>query len=199
MSVHDNKPISDSTSFQVLKELFHFLYWLYRSYSMDDVKQNIIFDPDLIPKNQVSVISESIQKVQELEEKVKQRDAQLEQREDLLKKSQEEIDKLLAEIKQRKEQLKKIPDSHNYNEAETRKFIIDILLQEAGWDINAKDVKEYPVIGMPNNQETGFVDYVLWGDNGLPLAVIEAKKTSKDPKIGRQQSKLYADCLEQMK
>ncbi len=45
----------------------------------------------------------------------------------------------------------------------------------------------------------GFVDYVLWGDDGLPLAVVEAKRTRKDSRIGQQQAKLYADCLESMK
>jgi type I restriction enzyme R subunit len=49
---------------------------------------------------------------------------------------------------------------------------------------------------MPNNQGIGFVDYVLWGDDGLPLAVVEAKRTRRDPKVGQQQAKLYADCLE---
>ena len=49
---------------------------------------------------------------------------------------------------------------------------------------------------MPNVQKKGFVDYVLWDDNGLPLAVVEAKRTKKDPRIGQQQAKLYADCLE---
>ena len=49
---------------------------------------------------------------------------------------------------------------------------------------------------MPNKEGVGFVDYVLWGDDGKPLALVEAKKTSKDPIIGQQQAKLYADCLE---
>ncbi|MDY3203199.1 MAG: DEAD/DEAH box helicase family protein, partial [Methanocorpusculum sp.] len=40
-------------------------------------------------------------------------------------------------------------------------------------------------------------DYVLFGDDGRPLAIIEAKKTCKDPAVGRQQAKLYADLLEQ--
>ncbi|GER71879.1 hypothetical protein BpJC7_31820 [Weizmannia acidilactici] len=51
---------------------------------------------------------------------------------------------------------------------------------------------------MPNQEGKGFADYVLFGDNGKPLAVVEAKRTSKDPKIGRQQAKLYADCIEKM-
>jgi type I restriction enzyme R subunit len=48
---------------------------------------------------------------------------------------------------------------------------------------------------MPDGKN-GFVDYVLWGDDGLPLAVIEAKRTTKDATVGMQQAKLYADCLE---
>ncbi len=44
----------------------------------------------------------------------------------------------------------------------------------------------------------GFVDYVLWGDDGKPLAVVEAKRTRRDPRVGEQQAKLYADCLEAM-
>ncbi|MFM7363992.1 MAG: DEAD/DEAH box helicase family protein [Cuspidothrix sp.] len=55
---------------------------------------------------------------------------------------------------------------------------------------------EYPVAGMPNKSGDGFVDYVLWGDDGKPLAVVEAKRTRKDPRNGQQQAKLYADCLE---
>src|SRR5690606_37905000 len=44
----------------------------------------------------------------------------------------------------------------------------------------------------------GYVDYVLWGKNGLPLALVEAKKTLKNPKSGKHQAYLYANCLEEM-
>ncbi|MFQ6614340.1 MAG: DEAD/DEAH box helicase family protein, partial [Fidelibacterota bacterium] len=54
------------------------------------------------------------------------------------------------------------------------------------------------VTGMPNEKGVGYADYVLWGDDGKPLAVVEAKRTTVDPTIGRQQAKLYADCLEKM-
>ncbi|TXJ07011.1 MAG: DEAD/DEAH box helicase, partial [Acinetobacter sp.] len=49
----------------------------------------------------------------------------------------------------------------------------------------------------PSPSGKGAVDYVLYDANGLPLAVVEAKRTSTDPDIGQQQAKLYADCLEQ--
>jgi len=51
---------------------------------------------------------------------------------------------------------------------------------------------------MPNAKGIGYADYVLWGDDGKPLAVVEAKKTTADPQVGQQQAKLYADCLERM-
>ena len=94
-------------------------------------------------------------------------------------------------------------DTHDYtrglNEAETRRLYIDVLLKEAGHDPNAPDCREYAVTGMPrstNPSGRGAIDYVLWDDNGLPLAVIEAKRTQHDPHSGQTQAQLYADCLE---
>jgi type I restriction enzyme, R subunit len=69
-----------------------------------------------------------------------------------------------------------------------------------GWDLTHPDSIEYPVEGMPtsvNPSGKGAVDYVLWDDNGLPLAVVEAKRTRRSSEEGKQQAKLYADCLEQ--
>ena len=37
---------------------------------------------------------------------------------------------------------------------------------------------------MPSDSGVGYVDYVLWGEDGLPLAVVEAKKTLVDPRVG---------------
>lgn len=78
----------------------------------------------------------------------------------------------------------------------TRKNLIDPLIKESGFFLDKKKDREYEVEGMPNDEGIGYIDYVLWGDDGLPLAVIEAKRTIRSPKEGKQQSKLYADCLE---
>ena len=90
------------------------------------------------------------------------------------------------------------------SEAETRKLYIDLMLKEAGWDVldtdgaiqPSKACIEVEVEGMPNNEGKGYCDYVLFGSNGLPLAVIEAKRTSVSPVKGKHQAELYADCLE---
>lgn len=91
-----------------------------------------------------------------------------------------------------------------FSEATTRARIIDSLLATSGWDVGSGSVstrqvgKEIEVKHQPTTSGLGYADYVLWDDNGNPLAVIEAKKTAVDPERGRQQAKLYADGLEKM-
>ncbi|MCM1316185.1 MAG: DEAD/DEAH box helicase family protein [Alistipes senegalensis] len=88
----------------------------------------------------------------------------------------------------------------NLSEFDTRKIYIDIDLKRMGWKFGGNDSdvwEEYEVSNMCGVQgQKGYVDYVLFGRDGLPLAVIEAKRTSKDPNDGRKQAVLYADCLE---
>lgn len=92
----------------------------------------------------------------------------------------------------------------NYSEAETRREFIDLLLREAGWEVLTKENApmaskagiEIYVEGMPNNKKEGYCDYVLYGKDCKPLAVVEAKRTSVDPERGKHQAELYADCLE---
>ncbi len=89
------------------------------------------------------------------------------------------------------------------SEANTRKLYIDLYLKEAGWDvldtenvaIAGKAGIEIKVEGMPNAQGIGFCDYVLYGRDGKPLAIVEAKKTSVSPEKGRHQVDLYGDCM----
>ena len=90
------------------------------------------------------------------------------------------------------------------SEAETRRMYIDLMLREAGWEIldtdglvqPSKACIEVELQGMPNTHDVGFADYVLFGSNGKPLAVIEAKRTSASAVKGKHQAELYADCLE---
>ena len=110
-----------------------------------------------------------------------------------------EIARLQAEVAAAKAANAKAADTHDYDEATTRDTFIDLLLAEAGWHFTRPGHDtEYRVTGMPNGPGEGFVDYVLWGDDGKPLAVVEAKRTKKDARVGQQQAKLYADCLEAM-
>jgi type I restriction enzyme R subunit len=85
----------------------------------------------------------------------------------------------------------------HFDEERTRTELIEALLMAAGWDPNDPNQvgKEVPVKEQPTDSGEGFADYVLWGDNGKPLAVIEAKRTSKDPQVGRTQAEYYAEGL----
>ena len=91
----------------------------------------------------------------------------------------------------------------DYTEAETRRMFIDLMLEEAGWEVMeskgiivpGKACIEVEVDSMPNTRGVGFADYVLFGDNGKPLAVIEAKRTTKDANVGKHQAELYAESL----
>lgn len=97
-----------------------------------------------------------------------------------------------------------IADELSFNEDETRSRLIDSQLVAVGWDVgvngsNTEEVgQEVPVEHQPTKTGMGAIDYVLWDDNGKPLAVVEAKKTSINAEKGRTQAKLYADGLEKM-
>jgi len=92
-------------------------------------------------------------------------------------------------------------DSLQWDEAKTRALIIDSLLQQAGWDVEdpSQVSLEFEVVDESNPSGKGFVDYVLWGADGQPLAVVEAKRSSQvNLQAGREQARLYADCLVKM-
>jgi type I restriction enzyme R subunit len=94
-------------------------------------------------------------------------------------------------------------DTLAFDEATTRRRLIDVLLAEAGWEVgpdgtSTEEVgQEVEVEHQPTESGQGYADYVLYDDNGQSLAVVEAKKTAVDPEAGRTQAKCYADGLEQ--
>ena len=115
------------------------------------------------------------------------------------------LDALIAENKKLKEELTArrleqqqtyVPKPLDITEYQTRKLYIDAMLEDAGWTEGKNWLNEVELAGMPNKSNVGFADYVLYGDDGKALAVIEAKRTCVDAAVGRQQAKLYADLLE---
>jgi len=89
-----------------------------------------------------------------------------------------------------------VPKPLDISEYKTRKLYIDAMLEDAGWTEGKNWINEYEISGIPNKSEVGYADYVLTGDDGRILAVIEAKRTCVDAAKGRQQAKLYADLIE---
>ncbi len=187
VAVHTNKPITRGEAVLALHNLHQFVSWIdycyANEYTARDFDENELHEGD----NKRTRPEE----LKDLYEKLSSKDRKLEE----LINENEELRKLRTE--KRKENTEnnhfKVDD---ISEAETRRRYIDVELKLSGWTFG-KDVGiEVEIPGMPNDSGIGFADYVLYGDNGKPLAVVEAKRISVDEKKGEQQAKLYADCLE---
>jgi type I restriction enzyme R subunit len=204
-AVHDTREVSQNTATVALRELFHFSYWLVRTYAKGTKPEpGVQFSADALPKTQV-VEAKTLERAQALAAEHERQAKALEEAEAARIQTQAQrdqleaqINKLQAEIAATKQANQAVPDDHDYNEAQTRDAFIDLLLHEAGWPLDQARDREFPVTGMPSDSGEGFVDYVLWADDGKPLALIEAKRTKRDAWQGQQQAKLYADCLEAM-
>ena len=195
-AVHSQKALTVSESVSAVRELFHVCYWLVRTYAKGvKPEPGLTFNPHALPET-ATVPKQTLAQLQELNDALAaEREkalAALADRENL----DEELKKARAELEAIKKANAATPDTHNYSEAETRDLFIDLLLKEAGWALDKPEDREYEVAGMPNAQNKGFVDYVLWGDDGKPLGLVEAKRTRRDAREGQHQAKLYAGCLE---
>jgi len=187
LAVHTEKAVSQSDVLLSLSALFEFIQWIDYCYGADYEERH--FDEKKLPTEKVMV---DTAKIKEQESLISQKDS--------------EIEVLLAKIEAFSNSYTKNKTEHkaertftseDLSEFQTRKKYIDVDLKLLGWIFDDDVLEEVPVNDMTNNPEQlGLVDYVLNGKDGLPLALIEAKRTSKDPNIGKQQALLYADCLE---
>src|SRR5262249_51289080 len=198
------KRISAAQAAGSLREFFHVAYWLARTYARGAKPPgDVTFRIEALPRvtqGATTTLSQLQEVARRFKENVEARDAAEAARrasEEGRAALEAEIKALQAEIAAAKAANQAVADTHDYREAETRDLFIDLLLREAGFDPTATDTVEVRVAGMPNTPGgEGFVDYVLRGGDGKPLALVEAKRTRKDPRVGQQQAKLYADCLE---
>ena len=194
-AVHKSAPIQPREAMSSVGELFQVLFWVARTYSRGQrPPDRLQFDPNLVIK--VKLVQEtSLEQMRQQAALLKAKDAELAE----ARADKDALDAALADVKLELEQVKKRnqaqPDTHDYSESQTRDLYIDLLLREAGWDLTDAN-REVEVDGMPTTSGKGFVDYVLWGDDGLPLALIEAKRTRVSAQAGQQQAVLYADRLE---
>jgi len=196
LAAHSHRPLQQLDSMTAVRELFHICFWLARTYGKAaKPADGLTFDPLLLPKTS-PVPPQTLAQLQQLGSQLAEKDTKLTELLTGKAALDAELERLRAEIAAIKKHNAETPDTHNYSEAETRDYFIDLLLKEAGWPLGKKQDREYPVTGMPNEKGEGFVDYVLWGDDGKPLGLVEAKRTKRDARVGQQQAKLYADCLE---
>jgi type I restriction enzyme, R subunit len=91
------------------------------------------------------------------------------------------------------------------------RILIDDMLRTVGWDLKDRDqirtevpvfnnqvisetMKEHPY-SKEDIRPTGYADYVLYSQNGRPLAVVEAKKEAFHPYVAKKQALPYAKSL----
>ena len=187
VAVHTNNNIKRDEAVIALRDLYEFCDWIDYSYSADYSEKT--FDESLLATGDEKRVK--AEELKQLYDSLRSKDKKLE---DVLKENEQLRQKMAEERKAHTRTRNFSVDT--ISEAETRKHYIDVALAEAGWIINTNCTVEEEVTGMPNPTGLGYVDYVLWGKNNLPLAVVEAKKASVDPIVGSQQAKLYADCLQ---
>jgi type I restriction enzyme R subunit len=195
-AVHEEKTISPGDATGAVKELFHVCFWLARTYARKaKPADGLAFDASVLSRRD-DVLKKAFVQIKAQQAELDAKNGELTK---LLSDKQnidDELKQLRTAVAAARKAAETKPDKHNYNEAETRDRYIDLLLREAGWALDKPDDIEFRVEGMPNNEGIGLVDYVLWGADGKPLGLVEAKRTRKDARVGQQQAKLYADCLE---
>ncbi|RDU22597.1 DEAD/DEAH box helicase family protein [Anaerosacchariphilus polymeriproducens] len=187
VAVHTNSTIKRDDAVLSLKNLYEFCKWI--DYCYSEEYNDGEFDESLLEKSEEQ--KKRPEELRDLYEQLSSKDRKLEE----IRKEKEELREQLsaARLENKETRTFKVDEA---TEAQTRKMYIDLELKEAGWNIGTDCLEEVEVTGMPNASGLGYVDYVLYGNDGKPLAVVEAKKTSVNPNVGSQQAKLYADCLQ---
>lgn len=193
LASHNNVKINREEAVLALNYLFQYTQWIDYVYGKEFVDRT--FDENKVPGSAKTKTTEKPLVVEALLEQTSgDKDKPLEE---LRKETPEEVKEELTDNRK----ASNASDEYSFqvdsiNEEETRKLIIDIELRLAGWKLNENVESERKVYGMPNKRGIGYVDYVLLGKNGLPLAVVEAKRTMKDPAVGREQARIYGELLE---
>jgi len=193
VAVHGNRSPEPEHALNVVRELAHVLYWAGRTYLRKGAESlhGQTFDESLVPTTESVATPASVEALDTLKR-------QLDAADEARKEIESELEALRERLAAIKAENATVPETRDWNESATRRLIIDLALQRAGWLLDGAHDREYQITGMPNASGIGYADYVLWGDDGKPLAVVEAKKTTRRPAAGRQQAKLYADGLEAM-
>jgi len=95
----------------------------------------------------------------------------------------------------------------NADEAQMRREQIDRQLAQAGWDVSEPSVVTELRLtdahgtlresGVTYDTGSEYVDYALLGRDGKPIAIVEAKRASRDALAGKRQAADYADHVVQ--
>ena len=163
VAVHGTKTPKPETAMSVVQELSHVTYWAGRTYLRKGAEdlQGKTFDESLVPKVDPAAAPASLEDLDALKT---QRDAA----EDTRKELESELAALQEQLAAIKAENEAVPETHDWDEGTTRRLLIDLALQRAGWPLDQEHDREYEVTGMPNAKGIGYADYVLWGEDGNP-------------------------------
>lgn len=190
LAVHTERNVSQSDAVSVLIGLFEFIEWIDYCYGTDYIERK--FEESSIPVEKMDIDKEKIKKQESL---LVEKNAEIER----LRQKIHEMSDSYTEAKEENKNTREF-EPEDISEFETRKKYIDVDLKFLGWTFTGKNkdvYEEYSIDDMGGKiGKKGRIDYVLFGNDGCPLAIIEAKRTSKDPNSGRKQAELYADSLE---
>ena len=190
LAVHTERSVQPGDALASLQGLFEFIQWVDYCYGTDYEERQ--FEEAKLPTERVVV---DTKKIKEQESLLGEKDAEIE----ALRQQIEQMSSQITAAKEQHQQERTFVAT-DLSEFKTRKIYIDVDMKQMGWKFTGADAdvhEEYPVEDMAGVVgQMGYADYVLFGKDGLPLAVVEAKRSSKDPNIGRKQAVLYADCLE---
>ena len=200
------EPIARFNVIELLQDAFHLGCWFFiiNGHSRDACPE---YAPPQRPPHAPETTEAIIQQKRQVQEKLAVNEIEMQTllaELDKTRSKSQAAEKKVEELEALLKTGKAAADVLGFDEATTRKRLIDTGLAAAGWDVgsggqNTSQVtQEEPVSHQPTPTGKGYADYVLWDDNGLPLAVIEAKKTSTNAELGQEQARLYADGLEKM-
>ncbi|MDW4572116.1 DEAD/DEAH box helicase family protein [Microbacterium sp. M3] len=201
-AVHKDEPMPIARARSSLEQLHTICRWLDHCYGDPDGIDAPRFDFAKVPPAPAAVIQRTRAELERIQSEADEARRALAEEQERNAALQAELDTLHAAATAAKAANEAvnaelgIPDPTLATEAETRRDLIDLHLNEAGWSLADPRDREWAVSGIPSPSGTGKVDYVLWGDDGKPLAVVEAKRTTKSAKEGRLQAEIYADALE---
>lgn len=201
-AAHTSSPTTSRESLTAIKILHDFALWVVRLYSRSQTPVDT-FNEDALPTG--DPVKRTRLQMEQLAAQYEEARQQLQRANEELLRNQAFVFNLQERLQQvqevKAENLQKVEvkqPTSSLSESETRRIFIDAMLKEAGWDLSAKNIREFELEYVYDPESSRYADYVLWGDDGKPLAVIEAKRSMVDAYKGKRQAEIYADSLEKM-
>lgn len=208
-AAHPRRPITSQLSLECLSQLFDIARWFFVQIDGGKLHDTPKYRPPPPEPVSAAKTKDALEKLRLAEARyesvLKQLDDETRKRLEAERAAMEATrtaEENVSELTRLREAGQKVASALDFNEATTRRRLIDQALLAAGWNVgidgkNTEQVKqELKLAGLPTPSGDGFADYVLYGDDGKPLGVIEAKKTVKDARAGGEQARQYADALE---